>query len=517
MENERRPARGDGSGWLRRHWVLILGLCVLAGGAYLFYRYPPVAPPAAGKKKSGDPASRVMPVVADAVRTGQINLYLNGLGTVTALRTVTVRSRVDGELLRVLFTEGQIVKAGEVLAEIDPRPFQVQLTQAEGQMARDRALLENARLDLDRYRTLLKQDSIAEQQVASQESLVRQYEGTVKIDQSAIDNARLQLTYARVTAPIGGRIGLRQVDPGNIVRAADANGLAVITQVQPVTVVFTIPQDNLPAVLKRLHAGERLPVEAFDRDQKTKLADGVLLTVDNQIDTATGTIKLKAQFANDDGRLFPNQFVNVRMLLDTLQDVTTVATAAIQRGTQGIFVYVVGADYTVSLRPVKLGATEGNRAAVESGLKAGELVVVDGTDRLREGAKVELANREAGKPAPYDSSKRGKGGRKKKGGDEGGAKGSADTAAEKSAGKGSGGKPAEKGGADRPAENITGKKAVDSGSGGPKGGAAAAGESGGERKRWRDMTDEEKAAKRANMTDEEKAAARARREKKGPE
>ncbi|HZM48376.1 MAG TPA: MdtA/MuxA family multidrug efflux RND transporter periplasmic adaptor subunit [Burkholderiales bacterium] len=509
METEARPERRGAGGWLRRNWVWILGICVVAGGAYLFYRYPPVAPPAAGKKK-GDAASRVTPVVADQVRTGEIRIYLNGLGTVTPMRTVTVRSRVDGELQRVHFTEGQLVKSGEVLAEIDPRPFQVQLAQAEGTMARDRALLENARIDLERYRTLLKQDSIAEQQVASQESLVRQYEGTVKVDQSQIDNARLQLTYARVTAPVGGRIGLRQVDPGNIVRAGDTNGLAVITQVQPITVIFTIPQDNLPAVLKRIQTGERVPVEAFDRDQKTRLANGVLLTVDNQIDTTTGTVKLKAQFANDDGKLFPNQFVNIRMLLDTLQDVTTVSTAAIQRGTQGIFVYVVGADYTVSLRPVKLGTTEGNRAAVESGLKPGELVVVDGTDRLREGAKVELSNREAGKPAPYDSSKRGKGGRKKKGGDEGADKGSGDKAAESGADKKGANARADKKGGEKGTERSAEKK----------GGEKGTGEGGGDRKRWRDMNDEEKAAakaKRESMTDEEKAAAKARREKKGIE
>jgi multidrug efflux system membrane fusion protein len=498
--------------------VLLLGICVLAGGAYLFYRYPPVAAPAAGKKKGGDPASRVMPVVADPVRTGEIRIYLNGLGTVTPLRTVTVRSRVDGELMRVHFAEGQLVKSGDVLAEIDPRPYQVQLTQAEGTMARDRALLENARIDLERYRTLLKQDSIAEQQVASQESLVRQYEGTVKVDQSQIDSARLQLTYARVTAPVSGRIGLRQVDPGNIVRAADANGLAVITQVQPITVIFTIPQDNLPAVLKRIESGERLPVEALDRDQKTKLANGVLLTVDNQIDTTTGTVRLKAQFPNDDVKLFPNQFVNVRMLLDTQQDVTTVATAAIQRGTQGIFVYVVGSDYTVSMRLVKLGATEGNRAAVESGLKPGELVVVDGTDRLREGAKVELSNREAGKPAPYssDSGKR-KGGRKKKGGDEGGDKGGNDKGGSD---KGSSDKAAgDKGAAEKGSDKSTGKKGGEPGAG-KKGAEPAAADGGGERKRWSDMNDDEKAAakaKRERMTDEEKAAAKARREKKGIE
>jgi len=420
METDSRPAGRSTGGWLRRHWVLLLGICVLAGGAYLFYRYPPVAAPAAGKKKGGDPASRVMPVVADPVRTGEIRIYLNGLGTVTPLRTVTVRSRVDGELMRVHFAEGQLVKSGDVLAEIDPRPYQVQLTQAEGTMARDRALLENARIDLERYRTLLKQDSIAEQQVASQESLVRQYEGVVKVDQSQIDNARLQLTYARITAPVSGRIGLRQVDPGNIVRSGDANGLVVIPQLQPITVIFTNPQDNLPVVLKRLRSGDKIPVEAYDRDQKTRLATGTLLTVDNQIDTTTGTVKLKAQFLNEDGGLFANQFVNVRMLVETLSGVTTISSAAIQRGAQGIFVYVVNEDLTVAMRPVKLGQTEGANTAVERGIKPGQLVVVDGTDRQREGAKVELANADARKAAAtVEGSGKKKGGRRKKGSEKG--------------------------------------------------------------------------------------------------
>ena len=417
-------SRFGASGVLRRYWIWLLAAClVTAGGAYLAYRYyagDAQSQSAAGKKK-GDPASRVSPIVAEAARTGDINIYLNGLGTVTPLRTVTVRSRVEGELLKVLFTEGQIVKAGDVLAEIDPRPFQVQLTQAEGQMARDKALLENARIDLERYKTLLKQDSIAEQQVAGQESLVRQYEGVVKVDQSQIDNARLQLAYARIAAPVSGRIGLRAVDPGNIVRSGDASGLAVITQLQPITVIFTTPQDNLPAVLKRLKSGEKIPVEAYDRDQKTRLAAGTLITVDNQIDTTTGTVRLKAQFANEDGNLFPNQFVNVRMLVDTLREVTTIPGAAIQRGAQGIFVYVVNSNLTAALRTVKLGPTEGASTAVERGLKPGELVVVDGADRLREGAKVELANREAGKPpVPGEGSEKKKGGRRKKGGEKGG-------------------------------------------------------------------------------------------------
>ena len=407
---------------LRRHWMwLLVAAIVVAGGAwYVLSPKPAASQEQAGKKKrKGGGAASATFVVADRVKTGDINIQLNGLGTVTPLRTVTVRSRVDGELQRVLFTEGQVVKAGQVLAEVDPRPFQVQLTQAEGQMARDKALLENARLDLDRYRTLLKQDSIAEQQVASQESLVRQYEGTVKVDQSQIDNARLQLTYARVTAPVSGRIGLRQVDPGNIVRSGDANGLAIITQLQPITVIFTIPQDSLPSVLKRLQAGGKLPVEAYDRDQRTRLATGVLLTVDNQIDVTTGTVKLKAEFANENASLFPNQFVNIRMVVDTLKDTTMVSSAAIQRGAQGLFVYVVKDDMTVALRPVRLGPMEGAYAAVESGLKPGERVVVDGTDRLREGAKVELTERDAGaKPAADDGSGKKKGGRRKKGGDK---------------------------------------------------------------------------------------------------
>src|SRR5437762_9331235 len=274
----------------RLAWTWLAVLALAAGGASVFLLQP------------GDiqqrPASRrgPTPILAAAARAGDINIYLNGLGTVTPLKTVTVRSRVDGGLIRVLFREGQLVKEGDLLAEIDPRPYQAQLAQFEGQMARDQALLANARIDLERYRTLYTQDSIAKQQVDTQGALVRQYEGTVKLDQGLIDNARLQLTYSRVTAPISGRLGLRVVDPGNVVRAGDANGLVVITQLQPITVVFTIPQDNLPGVLKRLRSGERLPVEAYDREQKVKLATGALLTVDNQIDPSTGTVKLKAQF-----------------------------------------------------------------------------------------------------------------------------------------------------------------------------------------------------------------------------
>jgi len=390
-------------------WVLAaLAIGMLAGGGWFVYQRIGEAQTKAAAKK-GPRGDRPVPVVAIAATTADVGVALEGLGTVTPVATVTVRSRVDGQLMKILFREGQVVKGGDLLAEIDPRPFQVQLAQAEAQHARDLALLKNAQIDLERYRVLHKQDSIARQQLDTQEALVRQTEATVKMGQAAIDTARLQLTYSRITAPVGGRLGLRQVDLGNMVRAGDASGLVVITQLQPITVVFPIAEDHLPPVMKKLREGEtsgsKLQVVAFDRAGKQQLATGVLITADNVIDPATGTVKLKAQFANDDLGLFPSQFVNVRMLVDTRRDATVVPIASVQRGTPGTFVYAVDAETKmVSVRRVKLGPVQGDLVAVEDGLKLGTLVVVDGTDRLREGSTVELVVREAS--VPKDSGKR---------------------------------------------------------------------------------------------------------------
>jgi multidrug efflux system membrane fusion protein len=381
-------------------WVLALCAVAAAAGVGYYFQQQRSADPASkmGKGGFGKGAGNV-PVVAVPATTADVAVQLDALGTVTPVATATVRSRVDGQLMKLLFKEGQVVREGEPLAEIDPRPAQVQLATAEGQLAKDQSLLKNAQLDLERYRTLFQQDSIARQQLDTQEALVRQYEATIKVDQAAIENARLQLVYCRITAPIGGRLGLRQVDLGNIVRAGDANGLVVITQLQPITVVFSIPEDSLPPVMKKLKGGDKLAVSAFDRAGKTQLATGTLITVDNQIDPATGTVKLRAQFANDDLSLFPNQFVNVRLLVDTRTGATVIPAAAVQRGTPGTFAYAVdGESKVVSVRKLRLGPTQGDQVAIEEGLAPGTLVVVDGADRLREGAVVEMVVRDNSPP-----------------------------------------------------------------------------------------------------------------------
>ena len=326
---------------------------------------------------------------------------LSQLGTVTPLATVTVKTQISGYLTEVAFQEGQMVKKGDFLAQIDPRPYQVALEQAEGQLAKDQALLQNARVDLQRYNTLVAQNSIARQTRDTQVSLVAQYEATVKSDQAQIDAQKLNLTYCHIISPVTGRVGLRQVDAGNYVQTSDPNGIVVVTQLQPISVIFTLPEDNLPEVFKRWHAGAALPVTAYDRSGAVELDKGTLNTIDNQIDTTTGTVKLRAMFNNEQWILFPNQFVNVQLVVDTVHDVDIVPSAAIQRGAPGTFVYLLKPDHTVAVQKVKLGPTDGQRVAIPSGLEPGESVVVDGTDRLRDGATVTLAS--ADNPTPTAS------------------------------------------------------------------------------------------------------------------
>jgi len=380
----RPPLRTPTPLWRRALWLIVIVL-VFAGVVWWVHMRPAPQSPA-GRFGAG----AAMPVVAATAQKGDINLLLNGLGTVTPLATVTVRTQISGQLMRVAFKEGQMVKEGDLLAEIDSRPYEQQRANAQGQLARDQALLANARLDLQRYKVLVAQDSIPKQQLDTQDSLVHQLEGTVISDQSQVDTAKLNIAYCYILAPVSGRVGLRQIDAGNYVQANDANGLVVLTQLQPISVVFTLPEDTVPGVMKQVNAGATLQAIAYDRSQTTKLATGTLATVDNQIDTTTGTLKLKAQFDNTDNSLFPNQFVNIQLRVETLHDETVLPAAAVQRGAPGTYVYLIKPDDTVTVQAIKLGPGEGERVSVSSGLSVGDRVVVDGADKLREGAKIAL-------------------------------------------------------------------------------------------------------------------------------
>jgi multidrug efflux system membrane fusion protein len=379
-------------------WVWILALIVLAGGAYYYYKSRPSseskAAPAPGGKAT---ALGLVSVAVTPALKQNVPYYLSGLGTVNAFNTVTVKSRVDGELQKVNFTEGQFVHEGDLLAQIDPRPFQVALEQMEGQLFRDQAQLNNARVDFKRYDQLAKEGVIASQQVDTQNATVGQLEGAVRADQAQIDNEKLQLVYCRITAPISGRVGLRLVDQGNMIHATDPSGLVVITQVQPIAVLFTLPEDNLPEVIQHMKS-EELGVEAYSRDDQSKLAAGKLLTVDNQIDPTTGTVRFKAAFENRDLSLWPNQFVNTRLMLALRKDAIVVPLAAIQRGTQGSYVYTVKSG-KADMQPVKVDLIQGNIALIASGVSVGDQVVVDGQERLQSGTPVEVHNAPASGPA----------------------------------------------------------------------------------------------------------------------
>jgi len=374
----------------RRRWAWVVVLVLLAVGVYFLWSKITGASTASTPSKGAGSgtATPTVPVVAARSRQGDIGVYFTGLGTVTPINTVTVKSRVDGQLLKVQYKEGELVHQGDVLVEIDPRPFQVQLTQAEGQLAKDQAALANARVDLDRYQKLFNEQVISEQQVTTQKALVGQDEGAVEADKGPVDSAKLNITYCHITAPITGRIGLRLVDPGNIVHASDPNGLLVITQIQPISVLFSIAEDQLQVVRQKIQAGQKLTVELYDREMTTRIAQGSLTTLDNQIDPTTGTLKLRATFDNQDNALFPNQFVNVRLLVEEKRGITLMPTAAIQRNSQSTYVYVVKPDSTVTVRTIIVGTTEGDNSEITSGLSPGEVVVMTGVDKLVEGSKV---------------------------------------------------------------------------------------------------------------------------------
>lgn len=381
-------------------WLLILILL----GAALYFLWPKISSLQTTKtpSKTTPPAPSgppITPVIAARAEKGNIGVYYTGLGAVTPIYTVTVKTRVDGQLMQVLYKEGDIVHEGDLLAQIDDRPFRAQLTQFEGQLIRDQAALANARIDLARYQTLLAQNAVPEQQLATQKASVTQDEGVVKADEGQIEGAKVNLVYCRITAPITGRIGLRLVDPGNIVHASDTTGLLVITQIEPISVIFTIAEDQVPVVLQKERAGQRLRVEAYDRELKTKLAQGWLTTLDNEIDQTTGTLKLRATFDNQRNELFPNQFVNARLLVQQKHGVTLVPTAAVQRNSQQTYVYVVKPDSTVTVRTVTTGVTEDDKTEIASGVAPGDVVVMTGVDRLQEGSKVNAHINEPTSPA----------------------------------------------------------------------------------------------------------------------
>jgi multidrug efflux system membrane fusion protein len=370
----------------RRRFVLTSILILLLLVGVVWWNRQGSAPQPANSGRNAAPMS----IVPEVVGKGDIGININALGTVSSLATVTIRSQISGQLVRVAFKEGDEVKKGDLLAEIDSRPYEATLAQAKGQLARDEALLKGAQVDLTRYQGLAAQNAVPRQTLDTQTALVAQDQGTVEADRATVRSAEVNLQYCRIISPLDGRVGLRQVDQGNYVTPGDINGLVVITQLQPISVLFTVPEDNLQAIAKRIQAGAVLPATAYDRSGATKIADGTLQTFDSQIDQTTGTIKLRAQFTNDTRALYPNQFVNIRLLLDTHKDVTTISTAGVQRGVPGTFVYLVNADSTVSVRPIQLGATEGDRVEVLSGLTPGDRIVIDGADKLRDGAKINV-------------------------------------------------------------------------------------------------------------------------------